>query len=71
MAARTEQELLIKGMREALEGMYRAWQMLLPLLKNSAVEDYELVCTTAPRKCLDAIAAARKLELELEISGGN
>jgi len=38
--------------------MMQAWEELMPNLKNGVVQDYQLVCTTAP-------VAARKVIEEL------
>ena len=43
---------------EACKLMLAAWEQLLPNLKNGVVQDYELVCTKAPRACRQAIAKA-------------
>jgi len=56
----TEDEKLIERMLRALELMYSAWDMLLPLLGQSAVNDYGLVCTDAPVACRAGIEAAKE-----------
>lgn len=43
---------------EACKLLYRAWEQLLPNLKNGVVQDYALVCTEAPTKARTAIAKA-------------
>lgn len=43
---------------EACELMYAAWKELMPNLKQGVVQDYELVCTTAPVAATKAIAKA-------------
>ena len=35
-------------LREAGNLLYQAWEQLLPNLKRGVVQDYQLVCTTAP-----------------------
>ena len=42
----------------ACKMMYAAWEQLLPCLKDSVVQDYELVLTKAPTACTKAIAKA-------------
>lgn len=43
---------------KACKLMYKAWEQLLPNLKNGVVQDYELVLTKAPLACKEAIAKA-------------
>ena len=43
---------------EACKLLYKAWEELLPNLKNGVVQDYGLVLTTAPLKATAAIAKA-------------
>ncbi len=38
-------------MARALRLMYSAWEDLLPGMKMCAVQDYKLVCITAPLAC--------------------
>jgi hypothetical protein len=47
---------------EACQLLYASWEQLLPNLKNGVVQDYELVCTTAPVKAKAAIAKATEEE---------
>ncbi len=47
---------------EACKLMYKAWEQLLPNLKNGVVQDYGLVLTKAPLACKEAIAKAEKEE---------
>jgi len=41
---------------EALGLMFKAWEQLMPNLKNGVVQNYELVCTTAPVKARALLA---------------
>jgi len=50
---------------EACKLLYKAWEELLPNLKNGVVQDYGLVLTTAPLKATAAIAKAEGSEISL------
>lgn len=48
-----------KELVEALELMLKAWEQLMPNLKHGVVQDYELVCTTAPLKARAALSKVK------------
>ena len=47
----------LKAAKAALETGMEAWEMLIPCVKNNAVQDYELVLTRAPLEMRAAISA--------------
>jgi hypothetical protein len=57
-----ERDLLIAQQKELVEAlglMLKAWEQLMPNLKHGVVQNYELVCTTAPAKARAVLAKVR------------
>lgn len=52
---------------EALKLMYQAWDQLMPCLKTSSVQDYDLVLTKAPVACKAAIRTLERLRASDEM----